>query len=97
LLSPAALDLLSASGSDLVQQIGLEVVRGVVLDILKGKNLRDSTEVLTRRRIAALNLAMLTLFVKGSSLSEDFISHLPLLATEILTRKRVNKAERWLA
>jgi hypothetical protein len=97
LLSPAALDLLSASGSDLVQQIGLEVVRGVVLDILKGKNLRDSTEVLTRRRIAALNLAMLTLFVKGSSLSEDFVSRLPTLATEILTRKRVNKAERWLA
>ena len=49
LISPADLDLLSASGSQLVEQIGLDVVRGVVLDILTGKNLRDSTEALTRR------------------------------------------------
>jgi hypothetical protein len=97
LLSPSALELLSASGSELVQQIGLDVVRGVVLDILRGRNLRDSTEVLTRRRIAALNLATLTLFMAGSSLSEDFITRLPDLAKETLSRKRVDKAERWLA
>ena len=74
LLAPSASRLLSASGSELVQQIGLDVVRGVVLDILRGRNLRDSTEVLTRRRIAALNLATLTLFLKGSSLSDDLVS-----------------------
>ncbi len=97
LLSPSALELLSASGSELVQQIGLDVVRGVVLDILRGRNLRDSTEVLTRRRIAALNLATLNLFLSGSSLSDNFITRLPDLAQEILSRKRVDKAERWLA
>lgn len=97
LLAPSALKLLSASGSDLVQQIGLDVVRGVVLDILRGRNLRDSTEVLTRRRIAALNLATLTLFLKGSSLFDDFITNLPSLSQDILSRRRVDKAERWLA
>jgi hypothetical protein len=97
LLAPSALKLLSASGSELVQQIGLDVVSGVVLDILRGRNLRDSTEVLTRRRIAALNLATLTLFLKGSSLSDDFVASLPNLAQEILSRKRVDKSERWLA
>jgi hypothetical protein len=97
LLTPSALKLLSASGSELVQQIGLDVVRGVVLDILRGHNLRDSTEVLTRRRIAALNLATLTLFLKGSSLSADFIANLPILSQEILSRRRVDKTERWLA
>jgi hypothetical protein len=97
LLTPSARKLLSASGSELVQQIGLDVVRGVVLDILRGRNLRDSTEVLTRRRIAALNLATLTLFLRGSSLSDDFIASLPELSQEILSRKRVGKAERWLA
>lgn len=96
-LSPSELALLSASGSELVQQIGLDVVRGVVLDILLGKNLRDSTEILTRRRIAALNLATLHLFLKGSSLSENFVSRLPELAQEILSQKRVEKTERWLA
>jgi hypothetical protein len=97
LLTPSALKLLSVSGSELVQQIGLDVVRGVVLDILRGRNLRDSTEVLTRRRIAALNLAMLTLFLRGSSLSDDFIANLPVLSQDILSRKRVYKTERWLA
>jgi hypothetical protein len=65
--------------------------------VLCGKNLRDSTEVLTRRRITALNLALVDLFVKGASSSHDFISLLPHLATELLNRPRLDKQERWLA
>ena len=97
LISPADLDLLSASGSQLVEQIGLDVVRGVVLDILTGKNLRDSTESLTRRRIATLNLATMELFIKGSANSKDFINQLPKTATDILSKGNLSKAERWLA
>jgi hypothetical protein len=97
LMSPAALELLTASGGDFVRQIGMDVVRGVVLDVLTGRNLRDSTEVLTRRRIAALNLATVNLFLKGVATSEQFVSDLPHLASEILTRKRLTKSERWIA
>lgn len=97
LLSPAALKLLSASGNDLVQEIGMDIIRGVVRDVLTGRNLRDSTEVLTRRRIVALNLAMVNLFLQGAASSTDFINQLPYLATEILTQERITKAERWLA
>ena len=97
LISPADLDLLSASGSQLVEQIGLDVVRGVVLDILTGKNLRDSTEALTRRRIATLNLATMELFIKGSANSRDFVNQLPKIATDILSKGNLSKAERWLA
>ncbi|MFN3981030.1 MAG: CfrBI family restriction endonuclease [Caldilinea sp.] len=97
LLSPSAAKLLSASGSELVRQIGLDVVRGVVLDVFSGKNLRDSTEQLTRRRIAALNLATVELFLKGSTVSHDFIAKLPDLAAEILSQKQPHKSERWLA
>jgi hypothetical protein len=97
LMSPAALKLLSASGSDLVREIGIEVVRGVVLDVLTGRNLRDSTEVLTRRRIAALNLATVNLFLHGSTRSGEFANQLPHLAAKILTRQRLKKAEKWLA
>jgi hypothetical protein len=97
LISPTSLKLLSANGIDLVQEIGIDVVRGVVLDVLTGKNLRDSTEVLTRRRIASLNLAIVNLFLKGSSISTDFVNQLPHLAAEILTHKRLTKSERWLA
>ncbi|HMY73067.1 MAG TPA: CfrBI family restriction endonuclease, partial [Blastocatellia bacterium] len=97
LMTPAALRLLSAGGLELVRQIGLDVVRGVVLDVMTGKNLRDSTEVLTRRRIAALNLATVNLFLQGATRSADFVEQLPHLATEILTRPRLTKAEKWLA
>lgn len=97
LLSEMDLALLSASGSQLVEQIGLDVVRGVVLDVLTGKNLRDSTESLTRRRIAASNLATTEFFIKGSSLSADFVNQLPELATDFLAKKNVSKSERWLS
>lgn len=97
LMAPEALQLLSASGTDLVKQIGMDVVRGIVLDVLTGKNLRDSTEVLTRRRIAALNLAMVRLFMQGATLSNDFAAQLPHLATQFLTMGHLSKTDRWLA
>lgn len=97
LMSPEALQLLSASGTDLVRQIGIDVIRGIVLDVLIGKNLRDSTEVLTRRRIAALNLAMIRLFMKGMTATEDFVAQLPHLATDLLMKGHLSKTDRWLA
>lgn len=97
LMSPSALKLLTSSGGELFRQIGVDVVRGVVLNILVGKNLRDATERLTRRRIATLNLEIVKLFLRGSAVSDDFISRLPYLAEEILARKRLTKAERWIA
>jgi hypothetical protein len=97
LLSSESLTLLSASGNALVEEIGVDVVRGVVLDVLSGENLRDATEILTRRRIAALNLAMVNLFLRGLAVSEDFIQQLPLVAAESLARGRLSKSERWLS
>lgn len=97
LLTPSTIKLLSASGSELVRQIGIDVVRSVVLDVLTGKNLRSSTEGLTRRRIAALNLAMVSLFLRGVASSSDFVAQLPDLAAATLLDRGVPKAERWLA
>lgn len=68
-MTPAGLKMLSANGIDLVREIGLDVVRGVVYNVLIGHNIRDSTEILTRRRIVAINLATVDLFVRGSALS----------------------------
>src|SRR5690606_40575798 len=97
LLSASDLKLLSTNGATVIQQIGMDVVKDVVFDVLTGKNLRDSTETLTRHRVTALNLALMSLFLNGSSSSDDFIQRLPFLASEILSRKRVSKTEQWLA
>ena len=97
LMSPSALNLLVAQGSALVKQMGIDLVRDVVLDILTGKNLRDSTEVLTRRRIATLNLALVHLLLRGSIQITDFVRQMPYLAADVLKQKRLRKEERWLA
>jgi hypothetical protein len=97
LMPPEALPLLTASGGAFVKQIGLDVIREVVFDVLVGKNLRDSTEVLTRRRTTALNLALVNLFLNGKSASEDFIELLPFLASDILSQPGQKKVEQWIA
>jgi hypothetical protein len=97
IMPPNALELISAKGEDLVREIGIEVIRGVVHDVLSGKNLRDSTEMLTRRRIVTLNLATVAMFMEGSAISSDFIQTFPQLASGILRRKRLARSERWIA
>jgi hypothetical protein len=53
LLEAESLELLNGTGADFIEQIGLDVIRDIVLDVLTGKNLRDSTEAITRRRLSA--------------------------------------------
>lgn len=98
LISQDALELLAASGTKLVKTIGIEIVRGVVLDVLVGKNLRDSTEVLTRKRIGTLNLALLRMFLAGAHSNPRLGDDLLDFACKRLSEtKRVGKEERWLA
>jgi hypothetical protein len=96
LLSSEVIKLLSATGKDLVRQVGFDVIRGVVFDVLTGKNLRDSTETLTRRRIVQLNLATVNFFLKGVSTYDDFVNQLPYMIEKILCCKGINKSEKWL-
>jgi hypothetical protein len=62
-------------------------VRKVVLDVLSGRNLRDSTEPLTRRRLATLNLATVNMFLAGAATSTDFVNQLPYLTATTLEHK----------
>ncbi|HEX40708.1 MAG TPA: CfrBI family restriction endonuclease [Phycisphaerales bacterium] len=97
LVSPDAIHLLAASGSKLIETIGMDIVRGVVLDVLTGKNLRDSTEALTRKRIATLNLALLQMFLNETRGGAAFGDELLDFACKRLTAARIGKEERWLA
>ncbi|MCA9885698.1 MAG: CfrBI family restriction endonuclease [Anaerolineae bacterium] len=97
LFDDGAKSLLTTSGPELIQRIGIDTVRTVVLDVLTGRNLRDSTELLTRRRLALLNAATVQMLLKGSLTQPDFVERLPELAERILTQERLSKDERWLA
>ncbi|MGB1285595.1 MAG: CfrBI family restriction endonuclease [Aggregatilineales bacterium] len=96
LLSDDARALLEASGISLIETIGMDVIRSVVMDVLSGRNIRSSTEILTRRRIATLNLALVDLFFQGTVIDANFVDNLPYIASRILSGKN-DKAETWLA
>lgn len=98
LVTPSIRELITASGSEFVRQLGIEVVREVVLGILCGRNLRDSTEKLTRKRLADLNLATLSLFIEGTSKhGAAFVGDLLEAAHKSLLAEPEGKAERWLS
>ncbi|MCD4738344.1 MAG: CfrBI family restriction endonuclease [Anaerolineae bacterium] len=90
-------ELLSKSGPELVKKLGIDTIKTMVFDVLSGKNLRDSTETLTRRRLALLNTATVAMFLKGAETQPDFIQDLPQIAERILKQKRLSKAEKWVA
>ena len=95
LMPPEMLELTRATGADIVTRLGVEAVREIVLKILCGGNLRDTTESLTRRRIALLNAATLVTFMRGSKKDGDFSRHAPEVAAGGLIEKR-KKWERWV-
>jgi len=97
LLTRDSIALLSSNGIELTQQIGIEAIREVVYDILCGRNLRDSTEFITRRRLSFLNLALFDIFAKGMASSNLFVYEIIELAVKILQKKQIPKTERWLA
>jgi len=87
---------LSSKGSDIIQEIGIDIIKGVVFDVLTGKNLRDSTELLTRKRIITLNVATLAMMVRGASADKNFVKNLPEEAYKKLSGGGLKKDERWL-
>ena len=85
----------TTAGPELVQELGMDVVRGVVLDVLRGVNIRDSTEMLTRKRLSLLNAALISQYVKmpGSQSSiEEFLS----AVEEAIVEARLNKGQKWV-
>ena len=76
--------LISGKGTEVVRQVGLDVIRDIVYDVLCGKNLRDSTEVITRKKLATINAATLVMFLHGESKSRGFAQRLPSIASERL-------------
>lgn len=91
-LMPAkARALMAGKGDEVIRQVGLDVIRGTVYDVLCGKNLRDSTETITRKRLATMNAATLALFIRGETKYPGFAEQLPSLAASRL--KQTPKAD----
>lgn len=96
-LSPDAVKLINAGGADLLRELGADAVRDVVYRVMVGQNLRDSTEELTRRKLLALNAAVLHFLAGGVSANPRFLDEVPVLAAKMLTEKGLTKDQKWLA
>lgn len=97
LMDDSGLKLLETSGLEVVRKVGIDVIRTIVLDVMSGQNLRNSTEPLTRYRLAALNAVAVRMLLKGLTEQEQFLEQLPAIAERILTRRILSKPERWVA
>lgn len=90
--------LLTGGGKEFIERLGVEATRRVIHHVMMGENLRSQTEPLTRRRIAQVSGAIVTLFARGCLEIENFTNHLSDMAIEqIRTAKRGDKAAVWPA
>ena len=95
LMPPILRNLLEVRGVEFICQIGTNVLKQVVFDVMCGRNLREATEMLTRRRIALVNAALVVLFLRGTNQHPNFISCLADIVSDELRQKRP-KTERWV-
>lgn len=94
LFPKAGKDLISYTGLEVIEKVGADIIKDIITATLCGENIRDLTEDLTKRRIAIINGALLTLFIKGCKSIDDFAEKLPQLAGDQLKLKnsKVDKA-----
>jgi hypothetical protein len=93
---PKALqDQLRSGGKEFINSVGKDIVNEVIFNVLCGQNLRDITEILTKKRVSKIGTAILTSLITANSKNPDFISNLPNLACKELKTKKNTKEERW--
>ncbi|HEV2912358.1 MAG TPA: CfrBI family restriction endonuclease [Pyrinomonadaceae bacterium] len=89
--------LLTGGGKEFIERIGVEATRRVIHHVMMGENLRQQTEPLTRRRVAQISGAMVTLFARGCLGIENFTDSLSDIAVEQLRANKTDKAVVWPA
>jgi len=88
--------ILTKSGADFIKSLGNVAVREAVISIFEGENVRNSTEFITRRRLAISNGAMLMMFIKSSFENPIFIETLLDQASHSLILENLRKNDRWI-
>lgn len=92
-----ALPALRTSGATVIDRLGMDVVKDVILDVLSGRNIRDSTEILTRRRITTVNLGLVSLFLSALARYPDDQDTLVKSAKSVIKSSGSTKEERNIA
>lgn len=89
--------LLTGGGKEFIERIGVEATRRAIHHVMMGENLRQQTEPLTRRRVAQISGAMISMFVNGSLGMENFTGSLSEMAVTQLRTAKTDKSAVWPA
>lgn len=82
-------------GEDFIENFGEEVVKEIITNVFCGKNLRNTTEMLTRQRLAIANGSLILFYLKGLEDDPDFVdSAMSKAVSEI--KSSPGKYEEWL-
>jgi len=87
--------LLISKAPEVIKKIGNEAVREAVFSVLGGENVRNSTEFITRRRLALSNGALLAMFLRNCNQDKNFLKDVSEKSVEEL-RKTKKKDEKWI-
>lgn len=68
--------LFSVSGSRLADRLGIAAIADVVVSVLCGENIRNATELLTKRRIALLNIGLIAAYMENLNQDTQFVKTL---------------------
>ncbi|MFL6274731.1 MAG: hypothetical protein ACJ74G_05915, partial [Blastocatellia bacterium] len=80
--------LLTGGGKEFVERIGIDAIRHSILSVMMGNNIRTQTEPLSRRKIAIVSGAIISLFLRGHLEIESFTDQLSSMAVEQLKARR---------
>lgn len=89
-----ARSLLQVRGEDLFTTLGPQAIRDVVAQVLGGQNIRNATEVLTRKRLSALNAALVVMYLRGVRRIPGFAETLPAMARREFLSTKAGSADR---
>ena len=89
--------LLTGGGKEFVERIGVEAIRHSLLSVMLGNNIRTQTEPLSRRKIAIVSGALISLFLHGHLQIENFTDKISEMSIAQLTTRKRGKASTWVA
>ena len=86
--------LASYKGAELIERIGKSTVKDVVCGVLCGSNIRSLTEILTRKRLALSNAALLATYLDAGNSIQGLQKNLLKLVGKELTKSKLTNEEK---
>jgi len=74
LVPPEGQEAMERRGEEFIENFGEDVVREVITNVFCGKNLRNTTEMLTRQRLAIANGSLILFYLEGLKDNENFVN-----------------------